>query len=253
MTFEGERFSKAGVRGDTGGAADGGYVGIVGTADNNVAAVFANSGTASTIWAENDETTFGGGAPIFVAIAGAPFLPSDSFGICSISVSGDLTCNGTVQGVVSTDGGARKVALYAMQSPENWFEDAGSGQLSNGFTRVELDPTFAETVNAGLEYHVFLTPNADSNGLYVSHKTATSFEVHEQGGGRSNISFDYRIMAKRKGYEQIRFADLTEHFRQLEANRGKNMPRPVQASTASPSSSAEAMGPAQVAPHPLAA
>ena len=40
-----------------------------------------------------------------------------------------------------------------MQSAENWLEDAGSGQLSNGSARIELDPGFAQTVNAGVEQH----------------------------------------------------------------------------------------------------
>jgi hypothetical protein len=31
-----------------------------------------------------------------------------------------------------------------------------------------------ETVNTGLDYHVFLTPNGDCKGLYVSQKSPTS-------------------------------------------------------------------------------
>jgi hypothetical protein len=119
-------------------------------------------------------------------------------------------------------------AVYAMQSAENWLEDAGSGQLSSGSARIELDPAFAQTVNAGVEYHVFLTPNGDSKGLYVSQKTATSFEVHEQGGGASSIAFDYRIMAKRKGYENVRLEDLTGRFQQPPAPLQK-MRRPPSA------------------------
>jgi hypothetical protein len=41
----------------------------------------------------------------------------------------------------------RVVELYAMQSPENWFEDFGSGQLHDGVATVVLDPTFALAVN----------------------------------------------------------------------------------------------------------
>jgi hypothetical protein len=125
--------------------------------------------------------------------------------------------------VVQADDG-RQTAIYAMQSAENWLEDAGSGQLSGGSARIELDPAFAQTVNAGVEYHVFLTPNGDSKGLYVSQKTATSFEVHEQGGGTSSIAFDYRIMAKRKGYENVRLEDLTERLNKIEAGRRKARP-----------------------------
>jgi hypothetical protein len=60
-----------------------------------------------------------------------------------------------------------------------------------------------------MDYHVFLTPNGDCKGLYVTKKTANSFEVRELGGGKSSIAFDYRIMARRKGYEDVRMADKT--------------------------------------------
>jgi hypothetical protein len=108
------------------------------------------------------------------------------------------------------DDGTRDVALYAVESPENWFEDYGGGTLANGSATVTLDPVFAQTVNTGTSYRVFVTPNGDCRGLYVTSKTPTSFEVHELGGGQANIDFDYRIIAKRKGYENIRLADKTE-------------------------------------------
>jgi hypothetical protein len=112
--------------------------------------------------------------------------------------------------VVPVDGGSRKVALYAVEAPENWFEDAGSAHLSNGEAVVNLESVFGQTVNSDIDYHVFLTPNGDCKGLYLAQKSATSFVVRELGGGTSNIVFDYRIMAKRKGYEQIRLADKTK-------------------------------------------
>jgi len=49
-----------------------------------------------------------------------------------------------------------------------------------------------------------LTPLGDCNGLYVADKTATGFEVRESGGGASSVGFDYRIVAKRTGYEDVR-------------------------------------------------
>ena len=55
-----------------------------------------------------------------------------------------------------------------------------------------------------MDYHVFLTPLGDCNGLYVTDKTATGFVVREFGGGISNVGFDYRIVAKRVGYEDQR-------------------------------------------------
>jgi len=79
------------------------------------------------------------------------------------------------------DNGRRKVALYAIEGPENWFEDLGGAQLLNGTALVRIEPIFAQTVNTDAEYRVFLTPNGDCKGLYVTNKTANSFEVHELG------------------------------------------------------------------------
>ena len=203
-----------GVWGDTGGASESGFVGVVGTADDNSAGNFFNNSPQATLFVGNNSTA---NSTDLVLVAKG----DNTGGFCTIDVSGNLTCNGSVKGSVKVDNGSRNVALYAMQSPENWFEDAGSGQLSNGSARIELDSIFAQTVNAGVEYHVFLTPKGDSEGLYVSKETPQGFEVHEQRGGHSNIAFDYRIMAKRMGYEKVRLADLTEQLNKQEAQSPK--------------------------------
>jgi predicted transcriptional regulator with HTH domain len=67
-----------------------------------------------------------------------------------------------------------------------------------------------------VEYHVFLTPRGDCEGLYVGSQTAQGFEVHELRGGSSNIAFDYRIMAKRNGFENVRLADVTKKYQEME-------------------------------------
>ncbi len=140
---------------------------------------------------------------------------------CVIDVSGDLTCTGTISAVVPVDDGSRNLALYAEESPENWFEDAGFGRLAHGAATVALEPIFAQTVNSGVEYHVFLTPTGDCNGLYISNKTSSGFEVHELGAGVSNVGFDYRIVVRRRGFEEVRLADKTEEFGAHVATRVK--------------------------------
>jgi hypothetical protein len=112
-----------------------------------------------------------------------------------------------------------------VQSPENWFEDFGSGSLSNGVITVALDRTFAQTVNTGIEYHVFLTPKGDCKGLYVTKENAKGFDVRELGSGTSNVAFDYRIVAKRVGYENVRLTDLTERYSKLDAQHKKMQSR----------------------------
>jgi hypothetical protein len=160
----------------------------------------------TSLWVENDTTDTTTSA-IFEAID--PNTNSNN-SFCWIDTNGNLMCTGSKSAVVPVDEGGRNVALYAVESPENWFEDYGGGTLVNGSSTVTLDPVFAQTVNTGTDYRVFVTPDGDCRGLYVTRKTPTSFEVHELGGGQANIDFDYRIIARRKGYENIRLGDKTE-------------------------------------------
>ena len=112
-------------------------------------------------------------------------------------------CGGTSSAVIeASDGSPRR--LYVIESPEVWLEDLGFGKLENGVATVSIEPLFLGTINAEVPYHVFLTPLGDCNGLYVAGKTATSFEVRELGGGTSEVEFEYRVIAKRRGWEDAR-------------------------------------------------
>jgi hypothetical protein len=122
--------------------------------------------------------------------------------LCTVDVSGDLDCIGSKSAVLELDGEQR--LMYAIESSEVWLEDFGSAALENGEAWITIDPLFADGVNLNEEYHVFVTPLGDCNGLYIAEKTATGFRVKELGGGNSSISFDYRITAKRVGYENER-------------------------------------------------
>jgi len=136
----------------------------------------------------------------------------------NLKISGNLTVSGTKSSTAKLQDG-RVVALYAVESPENWFEDFGSAELKSGAAWVPLDGSFAEATNAAVTYHVFLTPNGDSNGLYVARKTATGFEVREHGGGGSNVVFDYRIVVRRRGYEAVRMAEVHEDSKTIQMSR----------------------------------
>jgi hypothetical protein len=209
-----------GVWGDTNQT---GGTGTQGTVDDGFAFYGVNNSPSgfATLFVEN-EVSSSATSPVLQTFG------SSYGGGCTIDVSGNLTCSGTLTGVVPA-GNSRKLAVSSIGSAENWFEDAGSGQLSNGRTVVNIETLFGETVNTGMEYHVFLTPNGDCKGLYVAQKSPTSFEVRELGGGTSSIAFDYRIMAKRKGFEQLRLVDKTAEMipRRKQPLAGRRpMPKP---------------------------
>jgi hypothetical protein len=71
---------------------------------------------------------------------------------------------------------------------------------------VRIDPVFADIVNTRSEYHVFLTPGGACT-LYVADKQPTFFIVKRLTGARG-CPFDYRIVAKRKGQENVRMAQI---------------------------------------------
>jgi hypothetical protein len=181
---------------------------LASTDDNNAVFLTNNSATQQTINAANN------------AEGGSVLIAQGTGGHCGIDGSGDLSCTGTISGSnVTAD--KRTLTTYGVQSAENWYEDYGSGQLHSGSAQITLDPGFAQTVNTTVDYHVFLTPKGDCKGLYVANETAIGFEVHELGRGTAGVAFDYKIVAKRKGYEQFRLQDLTEKVQQQAEERLK--------------------------------
>ena len=179
----------------------GGQPAVIGTTDDGYGGLFINNSSTgwAALFAQADNS------------ASFPFIAENyaTGGYCEIDPGGNLNCSGAKNAVVPIDGGKRIVAMSAIESPKNWFEDFGSAELVNGVAVVTLDPDFIQTVNTETAYTVFPVPNGDCKGLYVIHKTATSFEVRELGGGTSNVSFDYRITVLRRNYEKVRFADHT--------------------------------------------
>jgi hypothetical protein len=126
-------------------------------------------------------------------IAIGPKLAAEFRG--DVQVNGNFSVTGAKAALVKhADGSHRR--LYAVESPECWFEDFGE-TIRNGIADIKLDPEFVALIETD-EYHVFLTAYGDSNGLYVSDRTSEGFVVREQRGGTSNCRFSYRVVGRRK-------------------------------------------------------
>ncbi len=125
----------------------------------------------------------------------------------SLVIGGNLMVTGSKAALVQTASyGKREV--YAVESPGEWFEDFGTGKLVHGRAVVQIDPMFGEVVTTGYDYHVFLTANGPCS-LYVAHKQPNAFMVRSLRGSIS-CGFDYRIVAKRKGHENVRLAEIRD-------------------------------------------
>jgi len=182
--------------------------GFLDTVNGDATALYAfNTSTVPTnpaLYVENDDITNAG--DLAFDVKGPGFG-----GECSIDVTGNLFCTGTLGAAVKGQGN-KKIGLYTMQSSEDWIEDFGSGALNGGVATIQLESRFAKTVSGQAGYHVFLTPAGDCDGLYIANRTATSFEVRELKNGTSSVAFDYRIVAHRKGFESSRLPDVTGRF-----------------------------------------
>lgn len=126
-----------------------------------------------------------------------------------VTQGGDVYANGTYNffKVSNLDGATH--ALASIQSPEVWMEDFGRANLVNGLAVVTIAPDFAGIANLSADYLVFITLEGDCQGVYISNKTPTSFEVHEVNNGKSNAAFSYLIVAKLPGSETVRLPKVT--------------------------------------------
>jgi len=128
------------------------------------------------------------------------------FFIGQVVVFGDLAVTGKKSAAVRHPDGSHRLT-YAVESPDSWLEDVGRGQLVDGHGTVTLDPDFAAVIDAD-DYHAFLTPEGNSNGLYVGARTSEGFEVHEQHDGTASLSFSYRVVGRRGDIEAARLSPV---------------------------------------------
>jgi hypothetical protein len=185
------------------GSFSGNLFGTVGSLNN----LSAGAGTA--LFAENNDTFQTVQLNNVVAPSDSSFMEADfnGFGdaVFFVTTLGSTVAKGTKSAAVPLSNG-KMVKMFAVESSEVWFDDYGTASLVGGVATVNLDRTFAQTVSTRSGYKVFLTPNGDCHGLFVAQRTRTSFEVRELGGGSASVSFDYRIVAHRKGYEKERMS-----------------------------------------------
>jgi len=192
-------YSDGDIRGVWGRSDDGyGVYGGSGTSDG----VYGSSSEGNGVYGYSDDGygvygESGRGSPYAIYSQG------------DMHATGDITCDGTQSAVVETQDHDRRT-LYAVESPGVWFEDFGHAQLDGstpGQAVVVVEPVFAQTVNLSEEYHVFLTPLGDC-GLYVAEKSSASFILRAVGGETCSVAFDYRIVARRLGYEDMRLEPI---------------------------------------------
>lgn len=125
---------------------------------------------------------------------------------------------GTKSAVVDTVSHGRRF-VYVVESPEVWFEDFGQGTLVGGSVEIELDPIFLETVTIDERHpmRVFVSHTSPSPGTWVE-PGQTSFVVRELPGGTGITSLQWRVLAKRKHLESVRFERAEDQIDTVDAD-----------------------------------
>jgi hypothetical protein len=126
--------------------------------------------------------------------------------------TGDVIAAGSQASAVETaDHGQR--LLYAVEGTGVWLEDVGTAALGKGGeVTIAFDPVYAQAANVEGEYQVFVTALGEQFVLLqVAAKTATGFTVRgvTLDGKPATCRFDYRVVAPRAGYEDVRLEQVT--------------------------------------------
>jgi hypothetical protein len=174
---------------------DGGY-GVYGSSDKGTAGTFSQTpGNTQTAFAVYGGTAAGIGSLLM------DVRSSDDNGYLDLDDSGNLTITGTLSTSGSCSSGciASRVRSYAPHEAQPTMEDVGRSRLAQGSAYIALDPAFANVVDATSDYSVLVTPEGDSNGVFVAQRTRHGFIVRENRGGHSSVAFSYRIVAKPYG------------------------------------------------------
>ena len=108
------------------------------------------------------------------------------------------------------DAGGKVIEGCYVQSFDAWgFAGRYMTDGYSPFTPATLDywnPDTMNIIDAGHPMKVFVQLEGDCNGVYVANKTSTGFDVVELQLGGSNVPFSYRVVCKRKHYEDDRLA-----------------------------------------------
>jgi hypothetical protein len=166
--------------------------GVYGASSGRNGGFFENSSANYfTLYSQNDSA---GGYPFEAAGAGGSFyVDPDGNGV----FTGTVTAANVTTYVRTRDG--RRIGTFAPQGTRASIEDTGTARIVSGSAVVRFDPAFAHSADLDSVYHVFLTPDGDTRGLYVARKLPGGFVVRESQGGHSSLAFDYRVVAQPTG------------------------------------------------------
>jgi hypothetical protein len=79
---------------------------------------------------------------------------------------------------------------------------SGTGRLTGGGASIQFDKTFRAAVSEDVPIRVVVTPNSMCNGVCVTSRSSSGFNVAELADGNSDAGFDWIAIGRLKGHER---------------------------------------------------
>ncbi len=143
------------------------------------------------------------------------------------------------------------LATYGVDSTRGEIQLSGSSKMVNGEARVFFDFSFSSIISDTAQIRVIITPTSTMQGqLYIDTKSQYGF-VAKELNSQDTGSFDWLVIARRKGFED-KTADLNiQTFKDLNTASASASPEPTPTSLVSnPPSSPPASPSASISPTP---
>ncbi len=123
---------------------------------------------------------------------------------CTTLWTKNLHVEGSKNRVTNTENYGKQY-LHSYETPAPMFGDAGTSQLNeSGEDVIPISDIYLETVNTNIEYQVFLQKEGQGD-IWVKVKDPLYFKVC----GTPNLKYSWEIKAVQRGYEHIRFDDVS--------------------------------------------
>jgi hypothetical protein len=119
----------------------------------------------------------------------------------SLYVDGKTLTNEPIVQLATDDNGNR-LPTYVPSAPTADVCTRGKATLAAGECYVAFSDAFRKLVDDPQELSITVTPQGNTNGVYVTDVTADGFRVKENMGGQSSTSFSWMAAGTRKGYAQ---------------------------------------------------
>lgn len=119
----------------------------------------------------------------------------------SLYVDGQTYTNKPITQIIETADGQR-LPTYTPTSTKTDVTSRGKSVLESGGKYIAFDAAFKQMISDNPdEITITVTPNGNSNGVYVSSYDTNGFWVKENNNGTSTVNFTWIAISTRKGFE----------------------------------------------------